>query len=40
MSTFWFGNKVAVKESQAVVMLPVAVKVPLAGSYSSALERE
>ena len=39
MSTFPLGNNVAVWPPLATVMLPVAVKVLLAGSYSSALLR-
>ena len=39
MSTFPLGNNVAVWPSLATVMLPVAVNVPAAGSYSSALAR-
>jgi hypothetical protein len=39
MSTFPLGNNVAVCESLAAVILPVAVKVPVAGLYSSALAR-
>ena len=39
MSTFPLGSNVAVWTNLAVVMLPVAVNVPVAGSYSSALAR-
>ena len=39
MSTFPFGNNVAVWPVLAMAMLPVAVNVPAAGSYSSALAR-
>jgi hypothetical protein len=39
ISTFPFGNNVAVCRSLAEFILPVAVNVPVAGSYSSALAR-
>ena len=38
-STLPSGSKVAVSPCRAVPRLPVAVQVPLAGSYSSALAR-
>ena len=38
-STLPLGSKVAVCSERAVLRLPVAVQVPLAGSYSSALAR-